>query len=79
MTANETIDIMERCSQEIKSMRRRIGELETKANAYDSICIILGLLPRPSVGYGEDLAWRLNSDVKKMREKMKEAQGNGPQ
>jgi hypothetical protein len=65
MTPNETIQIMQRCSEEIKSLRKTISVLAPKAEAYDAICCILGLLPRQSQGMGEDLVWRLEKEIKK--------------
>lgn len=70
MNDNEAIQMMERSSSEIKALRARIASLEPKAHAYDSICTILGLLPRPSQGYGEDVAWMLDRRIGEIKKAM---------
>lgn len=61
----EAVEMMNRCKQEILSLRAQIERLAPKADAYDKLAIVLGLLPRPSVGMGEDVVWVLD---KRMRE-----------
>lgn len=61
----EAIEMMTRCKQEIQSLRAQIDRLKPKADAYDNLAIVLSLLPRQSVGMGEDLVWVLD---KRMRE-----------
>ena len=65
METKEAIEMMTRCKQEIMSLRAQIDRLTPKADAYDKLAIVLGLLPRQSVGMGEDLVWVLD---KRMRE-----------
>lgn len=72
MTPTDTIQMMERCAAEIQGLRAQIERLTPKAEAYDSIRLILGLLPAPSQAYGEDLAWMLRkaiADEKDRRDK----------
>lgn len=66
MNEQEAIEMMKRASAEIKALRRRIEALEPKADAYDNIAAVLRLLPRPSVGMSEDLAWRLDRRVEEL-------------
>lgn len=61
----EAIEMMSRCKSEIIGLRATIDRLKPKADAYDNLAIVLGLLPRSSMGMGEDLVWTLD---KRMRE-----------
>jgi len=65
MNNREAIEMMTRCKQEIQSLRAQIDRLKPKADAYDNLVIVLGLLPRPSIGMAEDMVWVLD---KRMRE-----------
>ena len=65
MHNREAIEMMTRCKQEIQSLRAQIDRLKPKADAYDNLAIVLSLLPRQSIGMGEDLIWVLD---KRMRE-----------
>ncbi len=62
----EAIEMMNRCKQEIVCMRATIDRLKPKADAYDNFAIVLGLLPRPSVGMGEDLVWTLDKRIREL-------------
>lgn len=68
MRDSEAIEMMRRSSDEIKGLRARIAALEPKAHAYDMISAILGLLPQPSRGYGEDVAWMLDKRIRELKE-----------
>lgn len=46
----EAIEMMNRCKHEIQSLRRVIDRLQPKAEAYDNLVVVLGLLPKASVG-----------------------------
>lgn len=59
------LQMMARCKDEIQTLRTQVERLKPKADAYDNLAIVLGLLPRQSVGVGEDLVWVLD---KRMRE-----------
>ncbi len=61
----EAIDMMQRCKEEILTLRGRIDRLQPKADAYDNIASVLRLLPQASVGMGENIVWILD---KRMRE-----------
>lgn len=63
MNDKEAIDMMQRCKAEIESQRGVIARLQPKADAYDNLAIVLGLLPQRSVGMGEDLVWTLKKRI----------------
>lgn len=65
----EAIEMMNRCKHEIQNLRARISALEPKADAYDKLAIVLGLLPRQSVGMGEDLVWILDKRIHELQPK----------
>lgn len=65
----EAIQMMERCKEEILSLRARIDRLQPKADAYDNLATVLHLLPRPSVGMGEDVVWTLNKRIRELQPK----------
>lgn len=62
----ELVDVMRRCSDEIRQLRARIAQLEPKADAYDNIAAVLRLLPREGQAFGEDLAWRLDKRIQEL-------------
>lgn len=66
MSKSESIEMMKRCSNEIKDLRAQIARLEPKADAYDNLVTVLGLLPKTSRGFGEDLAWRLDKRIEEL-------------
>ena len=70
MKDRDAIDMMRRCSEEIKTLRRQVGDLAPKADAYESIRTVLGLVPlsRAPQGYGEDLAYRLDREIANLEE-----------
>lgn len=65
---SEAIEMMARCKQEIQSLRAQIERLKPKADAYDNLAIVLGLLPRQSMGMGEDLVWVLDKRMRELKE-----------
>lgn len=65
----EAIEMMNRCKQEIIKLRDEINRLRPKAEAYESIFLILRLLPQPSIGMGEDLVWILNKRIQELTSK----------
>lgn len=58
-TKGNVASMANRAASEIESQRAKIAELAPKAEAYDLIRTILGLLPRTQQGYGEDVAYML--------------------
>lgn len=65
----EAIDMMNRCKDEIMSLRARIDRLQPKADAYDNLVTVLRLLPQPSQGMGEDLVWRMDQRIRELTPK----------
>lgn len=65
----EAIQMMNRCKQEILSLRAVIARLEPKADAYDNLARVLRLLPQPSVGMGEDMVWILDKRIRELEPK----------
>lgn len=65
----EAIEMMNRCKQEILSMRASIARLQPKADAYDNLAVVLGLLPRQSIGMGEDLVWIIDKRIRELQPK----------
>lgn len=65
----EAIEMMNRCKQEIQSLRRVIDRLQPMADAYENLAIVLGLLPKRSVGAGEDLVWTLDKRIRELEPK----------
>lgn len=63
----EAIEMMNRCKQEIIGMRATIDRLKPKADAYDNLVVVLGLLPRQSVGMGEDLVWIIDKRIRELQ------------
>lgn len=81
MNDQEAMEMMARCVSEIRELRRRIDQLQPKADAYDNIAAILHLLPRQGVGMAEDLVWRLEKrmlELQKEREDREAAEAKGP-
>lgn len=68
----EAIEMMNRCKHEIVNMRAIIDHLTPKADAYDNLVIVLGLLPRKSVGMGEDLVWIIDKRIRELTPKPSE-------
>ena len=68
----EAIQMMARCKDEILSLRARIDRLQPKADAYDNLATILGLLPQRSVGMGEDLVWILDKRIRELTPKQED-------
>lgn len=56
-------------------LRKRIEVLEPKAHAYDTLSVVLDLLPRRSQGEGEDVAWLLKREIEKVEAEAKKEQG----
>lgn len=53
-------------------LRHEIAILSPKAHAYDQITTVLGLLPKPSQGYGEDIIWRLKKQLEELNPEIAE-------
>lgn len=68
MHDKEALEMMNRCVSELSTLRDEIGRLAPKADAYDNITVILGLLPKRSQGAGMDLVWTLKKRIREIEE-----------
>ena len=66
ITNAEAIEMMNRCKNEIVSLRATIERLKPKADAYDNLASVLRLLPQPSVGMGENVVWILENRIREL-------------
>ncbi|WP_445493171.1 hypothetical protein [Rhodopseudomonas sp. RCAM05734] len=69
MSDKEAVDMMRRCKEEIVSLRATIDLLNPKADAYDKLAIVLGLLPRASMGMGENIVWTIDKRIRELTPK----------
>ena len=69
MSNREAIEMMNRCKNEIVHLRQHIDHLKPKADAYDNLAIVLGLLPQRSQGMGEDMVWVLEKRIRELTPK----------
>lgn len=67
-TKGNVAQMAERAAQEIENLRRINLALAAKADAYDTVTAILGLLPKRGESMGEDLAWMLRRRAAELRE-----------
>jgi hypothetical protein len=63
MTDRDVQLMIERCIDEISQLRMQLAAAQPKAEAYDAINQILGLLPRPSLSYSQDIVSRLRKQI----------------
>jgi len=66
ITNKEAIEMMNRCKEEIRSLRSVIDRLKPKAEAYDNLATLLRLLPHQSVAMGEDVVWILDKRIREL-------------
>lgn len=66
MSRPELLHLLRVAHDEIVVLRRKVAELEPRARAYDNIDRIVGMIPYPSQGYGEDVAWRIKTVVERI-------------
>lgn len=78
MHDKEAVEMMQRCKHEIIDLRRQIDILRPKADAYDSVAHILSLLPRQSVGMGEDLVWTLDKRIRETEQALAKPTNDAP-
>ena len=69
----EAIQMMNRCKREIVDLLATIDHLKPKADAYDNLVVVLGLLPRPILARGEDLVWTLDQRIRELTEALASA------
>jgi len=70
MDDREYIQMLTRTGEEIKALRYQVAELRPKAEAYGAICTILGLIPQPAQGYGEDIMWIIEREKLSAKERI---------
>ncbi|MBD9540119.1 hypothetical protein IB276_11705 [Ensifer sp. ENS04] len=65
----EMIEMMRRCSSEIKDLRRQIADLQPKAEAYEYLTAVLRLVPDQRRNtMSEDLAWLLDKRIREIED-----------
>lgn len=69
MNDTEAIEMMRRCKSEIELLRSNINLLQPKADAYDNISALLGMLPKPRRGHTENMEFMLGRKLKEMEKK----------
>jgi hypothetical protein len=79
MHDKEAIEMMQRCIHDIRDLRRQIEVLAPKAEAYDALRDVIRFLPKPSVGYGEDITWTLQKRIQELQPKPMEPTDAQPQ
>ena len=68
MGNQEAIQMLQRCSEEIRMLRAQRDTLAPKAEAYDLLCRIIGLLPsQQNRTYGEDVIWRIEKRIAELQ------------
>lgn len=66
MHDEEAVQMMNRCKNEILQLRQELDRLRPKAEAYENIETLLGLLPRPSRGMAPDFVWELEKRIREL-------------
>ena len=66
MDNREGLEMMRRCKAEIDQLRRSVNFLRPKAEAWDNLTIILGLLPKPNQSAQVDLIWTLEKRISEL-------------
>ncbi len=69
MDDKEAIQMMQRCIHELRELRNTNNVMAPRAEAYEVIRDIIGMLPKRSQGYGEDLVWVLQKRIKELEPK----------
>jgi len=59
--------MLSRCRHEIQYLKKEVARLAPKADAYDTLTTVLGLLPQKSQGFGEDIIWLIDSEITKLK------------
>lgn len=70
MNDREAIEMMRRAAGEIRDLRAHIDRLSPRAEAYEVIRTITGMVPRPSMGGSPDLAWQLDRRAAELEKEM---------
>lgn len=67
MTDQEAIQMMQASVEEIGMLRAQVDRLAPKADAYDLIAKIMGLLPGRAQGFSPDLVWTLKKRITELQ------------
>ncbi len=57
---DEARDLLLRASHDIAALRRTIQQLAPKAEAFDALSTVIGMLPRQGHGNVPDVAWQID-------------------
>ena len=68
MNDREATDMMRRCVSDLKALRAERDQLAPAAEAYNVIRDIVGMAPKRSQVYGEDLVWTLEKRIRELEE-----------
>jgi septum formation topological specificity factor MinE len=69
MNDTDAIQMMQRCAEEIRILRRINADLAPKADAYDTVRTVLNLLPQRRQGHAPDLVWQLDKEIAELQAK----------
>lgn len=72
MNNHEAIQMMERCRQEINDLQLEIASLKPKAEAYDNIAVVLGLMPKRSQSARGDFTYTLTNRINELKKELEE-------
>jgi hypothetical protein len=77
----EAVQMMYRCLHEVEGLRAVVSRLQPKAEAYDAVVKILGLLPDRAGGVmSEDIVWVLKKRIRELQEEpAEEGRPRGPE
>lgn len=67
------IEMMMRLRAEIFSLRNQVEYLQPKAEAYDTLRQVIGLLPKQSQRQSEDVLWIIDKEIATLKEAQQEA------
>lgn len=67
MQDTETLQLLRVCREEIVALRRQVDELMPRAEAFESIRQVLGMIPRASGGFSPDILWLLNKRIEEVQ------------
>ena len=69
MEDHEAIQMMQRCVHELRQLRKDRDALRAKAEAWDILSTVVGLIPGRGISMDEDLAWRLEKHIEELQPK----------
>ncbi len=75
MKDRDAIEMMRRCAEEIRMLRKQVGQLLAKAEAFEALQSVLALMPKQAQGVSEDLAWRLDREIAELESADAETKG----